>query len=893
MAENLVLRLIARTAAFTRGMRTARTDVTRLSSSVKQSQAVMRSFAAVAGTGLGLHAVNRAVKSSVSEFAKFQKEMANVSTMLNKQQMKLLPGFSKQIERMSVKYGESTDTLSEGLYDILSASIDASEAMSVLEVSAISATAGLTSTAQSADAITSVLNSYSMEASQAAKVSSDLFETVQKGKITFSELSQDIGKVASLAATGGVSLEALLATVSTLTRAGLKSEMAMTGIKNIINSFVTKATPDAVAAAKELGFSFDMSALAGTGLIDIFTKLKGASIQQLGAIMPNVRGLVALSAGIRQADNAMRDLRYITNTSGADLEAFEKINATLAKDIDRMVEAFKSLARLLGRDLAGDVSKLSKAFVTMSEENSDLRELVKTLGFLAKWYMKLQVVEPFKAGTALVDAGKNALEVFDIDKKNKALEESVKVLKELQGLKSDFKKEGIFPVGFHGSIGQVEIDLDKAMLAVARNGRALLQAQKNAGLLPSGPPPAPVPQVPFSPFNSPHPFEINYDQFTDPIKPYIGGNTGYTGGQKALQKKSAAKIKDMQDQAEAYKRLTDSNLKYLEIAKFTIEAEAAYGVGMEETTEAIKKFSDAFTKMSDLKDDEDAKEKKRTDAKTARENVDKILDGMRREASLVGQIGNAWERSREQAELHAEAIKIAAEGAEEYNRIMQEGDKYFRNAKIAERWADVANTIESGLVNAFERVAYEGEKLGEQMKNLARSILIEMNRAMFLKPMAEAGSGILGDIGKRVLTSLLTGGATGGGGSSASNTASQQTNTMTAGYGVPVGHSGLKGKYGGIRRNVSGGMFASAPKLHKGLKSDEFPAILQTGEEVIPRGGNSKPEVSVVINNNGTAQQVDSQTAMSENGKMFLSLWTSDFQNEGQTFNAVKNSRGL
>jgi hypothetical protein len=38
-------------------------------------------------------------------------------------------------------------------------------------------------------------------------------------------------------------------------------------------------------------------------------------------------------------------------------------------------------------------------------------------------------------------------------------------------------------------------------------------------------------------------------------------------------------------------------------------------------------------------------------------------------------------------------------------------------------------------------------------------------------------------------------------------------------------------------RAVPASTFAKAPRLHSGLMSDEFPAILQRGEEVIPKGG--------------------------------------------------------
>jgi hypothetical protein len=70
-------------------------------------------------------------------------------------------------------------------------------------------------------------------------------------------------------------------------------------------------------------------------------------------------------------------------------------------------------------------------------------------------------------------------------------------------------------------------------------------------------------------------------------------------------------------------------------------------------------------------------------------------------------------------------------------------------------------------------------------------------------------------------------------------TASQQAaanlpiNTMAGPY-----HSGgTVGVSGGPMRSIPASYFASAPRLHQGLAADEYPAILQKGEQVIPKGG--------------------------------------------------------
>jgi hypothetical protein len=83
------------------------------------------------------------------------------------------------------------------------------------------------------------------------------------------------------------------------------------------------------------------------------------------------------------------------------------------------------------------------------------------------------------------------------------------------------------------------------------------------------------------------------------------------------------------------------------------------------------------------------------------------------------------------------------------------------------------------------------------------------------------------------------------------------TSTYTGGEMGYTYHRGGRVGQGGGRRMVDPAMFQFAPRLHSGLRADEFPAILQRGEEVIPKTKAGQPfgDVKVVVNNN-SGQQV-------------------------------------
>ena len=164
--------LTVENSALIRGLKAAQTKLKNFS----------RSVTAAGKKLLGISAIMAMpFIGGATVFADFEQQMANVSTMLD-EPAKYMDSFRKGVRKMSVEFGEGTDTLAKGLYDILSASIDPAMALDVLAVSAKAARAGLTDTGIAADAITTILNSYGLSADQAQSVSDMLFATVKRGK---------------------------------------------------------------------------------------------------------------------------------------------------------------------------------------------------------------------------------------------------------------------------------------------------------------------------------------------------------------------------------------------------------------------------------------------------------------------------------------------------------------------------------------------------------------------------------------------------------------------------------------------------------------------------------------------------------------------------------------
>jgi len=294
---------------------------------------------------------------SVKAAADFEEQLANVSTMLSEDSMHLLPEYRDRLQEMSIEFGEATDTLSKGLYDILSASIDPAKALDVLAASSIAATAGLTDTGTAADAVTTVMNSYGYEAEDATLITDKLFSIVKSGKTTFGELAPAIGRAATTAAKSGLDFDEFGAAIGTCTRAGINTRETMTSIVGVLKAFLTPQE-DAIVAAKHFGLELNTTTLKTEGLTGVIEKLKDASAEELAQIFGNIRGLKGMMVALGDTEGYARDYAQMIDSAGMAQAAFEKQSNTLSFQLKQLKQAFKVVQVEVGDALVPTIKKV-------------------------------------------------------------------------------------------------------------------------------------------------------------------------------------------------------------------------------------------------------------------------------------------------------------------------------------------------------------------------------------------------------------------------------------------------------------------------------------------------------------------------------------------------------
>ena len=138
------------------------------------------------------------------------------------------------------------------------------------------------------------------------------------------------------------------------------------------------------------------------------------------------------------------------------------------------------------------------------------------------------------------------------------------------------------------------------------------------------------------------------------------------------------------------------------------------------------------------------------------------------------------------------------------------------SGNMMKRIQDVGVNAFEGIGDAITQMAMTGKA---NFADFAKAVIADVTAMIIKMLMAKAIMQAIGMIGT---SSSLP-----------APTAAAPVDPFPTTMGAPVMHSGHMGQ----QRNVPSFLFSGSPRLHNGLAGDEFPAILQKGETVIPRNG--------------------------------------------------------
>jgi TP901 family phage tail tape measure protein len=145
------------------------------------------------------------------------------------------------VRKVAKDTGTPLEDLTQGYYDLLSAGIKAADAQDVLVQSNKLAIGGLSTTAEAIDLLTTAINTYGGDASQAAKDADIFAKAVERGKVTAAEIAGSFATVGPLSAAYSIGIDEIGASYARLTAAGVPAAEAATQMRSAIQSL---AKPD-------------------------------------------------------------------------------------------------------------------------------------------------------------------------------------------------------------------------------------------------------------------------------------------------------------------------------------------------------------------------------------------------------------------------------------------------------------------------------------------------------------------------------------------------------------------------------------------------------------------------------------------------------------------------
>lgn len=257
----------------------------------------------------------------------FTNGLAKVSTLVDTTVVSMQK-VRDEIRAVSDETGAGVADLSESVYQAISAGVDAGHAVSFVKDMTIAAKAGFTDTTTAVNGVTTVLNAYGKSAEEASHITDQMLLAQNFGKTSFGEMAQSMGNVIPIAAQLNVSTQELFGSIAVLTKNGIRTSEAITGLKAAYSN-ILKPSAEAAKLAQSLGLEFNAAHLQSVGWVKFLDEVKratGGDAEQMAQLFGSVEGLnsILVLTG-KGAGDFDKVLDQMAQSAGMTREAYEKM----------------------------------------------------------------------------------------------------------------------------------------------------------------------------------------------------------------------------------------------------------------------------------------------------------------------------------------------------------------------------------------------------------------------------------------------------------------------------------------------------------------------------------------------------------------------------------------
>lgn len=330
-------------------------------------------------------ALKAAASNAVSMAMSNETAFAKASTLLSGDD---LTKYFEGLIEMSNRTGVAFTDLAESMYSALSAGVPQDNVLEFVENTVNLSKGGFTQTATAIDIVTTALNAYQMEMSEATHVQDVLITTQNLGKTTVDELASNMGKLIPTANGVNVAFDQLGAMYATVTANGVATAETTTYLNAMINelgasgSTAEKAMQAATAGTDMAGKKISEISAMGYDVTDVL-KLMDEYAQSTGKSLSDMfsssEGAKAASILLSNMEGFKSNITSMIDSAGAASAAAETMMDTTAEKIQVAKNQIDNLTSSIAEQLLPVIGETAQEISDVAD-SSKIDETAKVVG---------------------------------------------------------------------------------------------------------------------------------------------------------------------------------------------------------------------------------------------------------------------------------------------------------------------------------------------------------------------------------------------------------------------------------------------------------------------------------------------------------------------------------
>ena len=292
--------------------------------------------------------------------------------------------------------------LAAASYQALSAGFTETGAnLKVVEAATKAAVGGLVDVAGATEVTTKVLNAYGLSGQYAINVTDSISKAIEYGVVTWGDYSSQLGRVASVAALAGVSLDEVNAFIASATKNSATAEVAFTGLSATLATMV-KPSKESADAAEALGINWNLAGIRGEGFESLIGKLAKAMQENPVLAAEMVGGQEAIRGAFAAAGKGGSDYQMILEglggATGKTEADFQKMKGSLENTLKALDTSFANLSEAMfkafGPTVVIVIQDLTKAVNSFAGIISEVPQpVMNTAGAIAKAVVQVLLLQ--------------------------------------------------------------------------------------------------------------------------------------------------------------------------------------------------------------------------------------------------------------------------------------------------------------------------------------------------------------------------------------------------------------------------------------------------------------------------------------------------------------------